>query len=252
MKQISIWEEFIPIYGRSACNLIMQCLSCTSTSARLHEVGNRTRVFCGMPCQKAYYRIGLKDKDAGVDDEDIIGIETAETHKFRIKRKVAVQMLTLKHLLEDASSDDYIQLPNVYYEPFAFLLRFLDENTGQEVDPKIHPTFLSDRRYFEVFMAANYLDFQYVIGKHLIHQLYNRLILDDDWDRTNLCSRLHDLRGYLRPAINFVPSNRLDDVLAFLRKNVYAKDIGASTRQTISDAIEDVYKAWNQRDRKNS
>lgn len=134
----------------------MKCIQCKTAAARVCEKHTQN-AYCGSACQKLYH-IGLKDPDANIDDDDIIGLESADGVKFRVPREVIYRMgETLKNLIEDAGTDVYIPLPNIRSNIVEMLIEFSNGNkTAEQIfwGMKRPPAQL----YLDLMEAANYLD----------------------------------------------------------------------------------------------
>lgn len=113
------------------------------------------------PCRlDPLYHIGLKDPDAGIDDDDIVGLESMDGVKFRVPRHVAYRMgETIKNLIEDAGTNDYIPLPNISTNVVELLVNF---STGNKTEKEIETTISRQETPLNLFLdfivAANYLD----------------------------------------------------------------------------------------------
>ena len=154
----------------------MKCIQCKTAAARVREKNTRN-AYCGAGCQKLYY-IGLKDPDAGIDDEDIIGLESADGVKFRVPRHVAYRMSqTLRDLIEDAGTDVYIPLPNIQSNIVEMLIEF---SRGHKTADEIIRTMVNKQQdYLDFIDAANYLDGDAIKSSDVLKHLHVVLLNSD-------------------------------------------------------------------------
>jgi Skp1 family, tetramerisation domain len=138
----------------------MQCLACHRHKLDLLcEAGNTSRIFCNSRCQEDFY-IGLKHD--GIDDPDMIGLQSSDGILFKVRLEDALQFKTLASLIEDAGPDDYIPLPNIDGATVRLLLAMVREaETG---------AFLETDQLFKLAYALVYLDNTALLFKFLRHQ----------------------------------------------------------------------------------
>lgn len=135
------------------------CIQCKSGAGKLEERDNASHIFCGRACQRNFYRakkIGLQDGTIvpPVDNDDVIGLESNDGARFRIKREQAMRAGTLQNLLEDAGAREYIPLPTVDGPTLRWIVHYMEnENVPTHTD-------FSDDEFDRLLKAANYLDFQ--------------------------------------------------------------------------------------------
>ena len=166
----------------------------------------KTESYCSQICQSndwssehkwACKSIGLKTPadSAGpaVNDDNVIGIETSDGRKFRISRDEAMQFQTIRHLIEDASADDYIPLPSVSAQEFISILSLMRQ------------------RYFETLRASLYLGNEMVTRVLLKDLLANLMRANDEalWKEFQHLLNIAAFLAHVRVLLEFEKRNKL-------------------------------------------
>jgi hypothetical protein len=201
----------------------MKCIGCHKKPAKWQEKGNPDRVFCGKPCQ-----IGLKDPELSIDDDDIVGFETSDGRKFTLKEQEAKQMLTIANLLEEGAAvyNDYIPLPNIDGATFELLIKFIHGEELSFLEMQYHV-------FFDLFDAANYLDFQNFIAK---------VIGDFGWHLYMVLTHLDNMEDFVKYFGNGFVVKKEDIFNPFIAR--FRSYVGTSLFFTYRDIRTKIWQTW--------
>lgn len=234
-----------------------RCLGCNHPDPKEEERHDPSRRFCNEQCQKSYYRIGLKDdgKESGlppIDDDDTVGLQSADGRHFRLKRSDAIKMRTIRDLVEDAGTDAYIPIPNVAGDVLEVIVEYVTRSDEKKyttdifklinsLDANARITILSSTKSIDHFMvslatAIGYLDVEYMIYLEPILRYISRL------DAKVIIA---NYKPYIAPIIWYVNKDRPKKVALlnnYSRKNVVNAliDFNGSDVMTFAAIIDNV------------
>jgi hypothetical protein len=197
----------------------MACRGCGHPNPRKHEENNPNSLFCNKQCQKSFYRIGLKDdgRESGlepIDDDDTIGVQSADGKYFRLKRSDAIKMRTIRYLVEDSGTNDYIPIPTVHSNIFSLIIPFLQGDNVSLMDMTKQP----DSVRYDLALAIAYLDVAYMFYyMHMVDFFARKILQLSDYredenqeERFNRDKYIVPIREFLLPIATILsPTHRM-------------------------------------------
>jgi hypothetical protein len=149
----------------------MRCVACNNPNPRKEDSTYR---FCNKKCQNIFYSVGLKDD--GIDDDDVVGLQSSDGKYYRIQRKYAIKMRTIKDLVEDAGVDHYIPIPNVAGDVLDIIISYISLDTVPTDLAEIYKPAFGTRPSFWFLLAEaiSYLDVEYMMYATPILQRISR------------------------------------------------------------------------------
>lgn len=156
------------------------CANCFSLNAQFFCPCGTETYYCGNDCASAHWKehqlecIGAakRERDTTIDDDEDITLVLKDGEEIKVKGAYIKHMVTIRHLVEDAGTDEPIPLPNINRDTMERLIDILVAYSTSNMTPNMTPNGDQSKtvdgvvlerigkfsNLIELTIAVNYLD----------------------------------------------------------------------------------------------